>query len=120
MKGDDLSDRFVEFGDAVLTVVEGLPETKTGRHIGEQLMRSGTSCGANYEEGRGAESRGDFVHKLGVTHKELRESRFWLRLILKRKITRNGAVDVLEECEELCAIIGKSIATARTRKRSDL
>lgn len=114
MKGDALADRLVDFGTDILQLVESLPKSATGRHIAEQLMRSGTSCGANYEEGRGAESRGDFVHKLSITNKELKECRYWLKLIVKSEILPNGAaVIVLEECEELCAIMSKSIATAK-------
>mgnify|MGYP001617524504 CR=1 FL=1 len=118
MKGDELADRMVDFGAAALQLVEALPKTATGRHVSEQLMRCGTSCGANYEEGRGAESRGDFVHKLSVTHKELKESRYWLKLIVKSRLLSNGLPgDLLDECEELCAIIGKSVKTAKENEK---
>ncbi|OGH61388.1 MAG: hypothetical protein A3G34_05220 [Candidatus Lindowbacteria bacterium RIFCSPLOWO2_12_FULL_62_27] len=114
MKGDELAERLVDFGAGILGLVEALPKTASGRHVAEQIMRAGTSCGANYEEGRGAESRGDFVHKLSVTNKELKECRYWLKLIAKSKMLANGtATDALDECEELCAIISKSIATAK-------
>lgn len=114
MKGDELAERLIGFGADILKLVSSLPKTTAAKHAGEQLLRSGTSCGANYEEGRGAESRGDFVHKLSVTHKELKESRYWLKLILKSEMTKNGVAEkILPECEELCAIIGKSIVTAR-------
>ena len=114
MKGDELADRFVKFGAEVLRLVEELPKSRSGRHVGEQLMRAGTSCGANYEEGRGAESREDFIHKLGITHKELKESRYWLKLIGQSELIKNGSTaDILDECEELCAIIGRSIKTAK-------
>ena len=77
----DLDERLLDYAARVITLVESLPNTLAGRRIGDQLLRSGTSVGANYEEARGAESRADFVHKLQVALKELRESNYWLRLI---------------------------------------
>ncbi|MBI4178904.1 four helix bundle protein [bacterium] len=120
MKGDDVSDRMVAFGATVLDLAEALPQTRSGRHVADQVMRSGTSCGANFEEGRGAESRADFVHKLSVTHKELKETRYWLRVVVKRKMSDGVAVELLEECEELCAIIGKSISTAKGGRKESV
>ena len=89
-----------------------------GNHIRGQLIKCGTSPGANYEEARGAESTADFLHKLGVVLKELKESRFWLNVILKASLLRPDKVGPLrDECEELIAIIAKSIFTARKSKR---
>ena len=80
-------------------------------------MRSGTSPGSNYEEARGAESRADFIHKLCIVLKELKESRFWLRVIQRTKILKPQRVEpLIEECEELIAIVAKSIVTAKSRK----
>ena len=81
MKGDDISERLIEFAVRVLRLVDSLPKTLVGKHIGSQLARAATASGANYEEGRGAESRADFIHKLGIAFKEGRESRYWLKLI---------------------------------------
>ncbi|MCK4763675.1 MAG: four helix bundle protein [Candidatus Aminicenantes bacterium] len=81
------------------------------------LLRSGTSPGANYEEARGAQSRADFIHKMSVTLKELKESRYWLTLIRRSKMTNSNRIEsVIDECEQLCAIIAKGIITARSRK----
>jgi four helix bundle protein len=66
MKGDELSDRFLEFAARIIRLVTALPKNPVARHIGGQLLRSGTAIGSNYEEARGAESRPDFIHKLGV------------------------------------------------------
>lgn len=77
MKGDDLAERLIELAVRVLAVVDALPRTVAARHIANQLARSGTSAGANYEEARGAESRADFAHKLGVAWKEIRETLYW-------------------------------------------
>lgn len=87
MKGDDLADRLLNFAVRVLKILEALPKTVAGKHIDGQLVRSGTSAGAkNYEEGRDAESRGDFLPKLGICWKEIRASWYWLRLIHKAQL----------------------------------
>ena len=115
MTPNGLSDRLLEFAVRVGKVVEALPENRVGRHVAGQLIRSGTSPAPNYEEGCAAESRKDFVHKLSVALKELRESRFWLRFIEKMKLLPPERMsEVSEECDQLCEIIGQSITTAKT------
>lgn len=116
---DDLAERLLDFAVRIIKLVNALPKTVIGKHIGGQLMRSGTSSGSNYEEARGAESRGDFVHKLGIVLKELKESRFWLRVIHRTEILRPQLIEPLvQECEELIAIIARSIMTAKAKKSS--
>ena len=116
-KGDQLSERMLDFVVAVVKIVDSLPKTVAGRHIGEQLLDAGTSCGANYEEGCGAESRSDFIHKMSIVLKELKETRYWLRLILRTKMSAQAFTEcTLDECRQLCAIIGKSVSTARKKK----
>ncbi len=118
-KGDQLSERLADFIVKVIKVVDVLPKTIAGTHIGGQLVSSGTSCGANYEEGCGAESRADFIHKMSIVLKELKESRFWLRLIFRTQMLPPEDIrPMIGECEQLCAIVGKSISTARRRTRS--
>src|SRR5687767_13852988 len=90
--GDDLSERLLAFGVAVIAVIRKLPNDVAGRHIGGQLLRAGTSPGAHYEEARGSESRADFVHKLGVALKELKESRYWMRVIMASKMVQEAEV----------------------------
>lgn len=115
MKGDDISERLVRFAVAVIKVVDSLPDTPTGKHLANQLLRSGTSPGANYEEARGAESRRDFLHELGVSLKELQESRYWLKVILQSDLVKKPPIEpVVDEAEELARIIGTSQRTART------
>ena len=117
-KSDNLADRLLSFTVTIIKLVGELPNTIVGKHIGGQLLRSGTSPGSNYEESRGAESRADFIHKLGIVLKELKETRFWLRVIHRAEILPPYRVDsLIQECEELCAIIAKSILTARSRKK---
>jgi four helix bundle protein len=115
---EELSDRILNFAVRAGNLVNALPGNRLGRHIAGQLIRSGTSRSPNYEEARAAESRDDFVHKLSVVLKDLRESRIWLRMIIKAGLKRQDMVQpLLQECEELCLIIGKSIVTAKKRRQ---
>ncbi len=115
--GDELAERLLDFAARIIKLINALPETVVGKHIGGQFMRSGTSPGSNYEEARGAESRADFIHKMGIVLKELKESRFWLKLIHRTKLIKAEYVESLtQECQELCAIVAKSILTARKNK----
>ena len=115
MKGDDIAERLVALAVKVVKIVDVLPDTPAGKHIADQLLRSGTSPGANYEEARGAESKRDFLHKIGITLKELQETRYWLRVLSGTTLIANGSVpELLGETEELCRIIGASKRTART------
>ena len=109
-----LSERLWDFAARVGKVVDALPDTRVGRHVAGQLVRSGTSAPPNYDEGCAAESRADFVHKLSIALKELRESRGWLRFIGKTKLlpaTKIGGV--VDEVEHLCNIMAKSTVTAK-------
>jgi four helix bundle protein len=79
-------------------------------------MRSATSAGANYEEACGAESRSDFIHKMQIVLKEMRESLYWLKLINRSNLAKNSSTDLkdlLKEATELANIIAKSIITAK-------
>ena len=117
-KGEQLSQRLLDFVVVIIRIADGLPNTTAGRHIGGQLVSSGTSSGSNYEEARGAESRADFVHKMAVVLKELKETRFWLRVIHRTQmLLSEQVIPVLDECEQLCAIVGKSVFTAKRNKR---
>ncbi len=108
MTPEELSERLLEFAARVGKVVDALPDTRLGRHIVGQLVRCGTSPGPNYEEGCAAESRKDFVHKLSVSLKELRESRFWIRLIIKAELLSEAKMaQLLDECSQLCNILGQ-------------
>ncbi len=99
MTPDEMDERLLDFADRAGKVVNALPGSRLGRHIAGQLVRSGTSPGPNYQEACAAESRADFVHKLGICLKELRESRFWIRLIIKSKLLKEAKmVNILDEC----------------------
>lgn len=120
MKGDDIAVRLVAIGVAVIKIVDALPSTLAGRHIGAQLLRSGTSAGANYEEARGAESPRDFVHKVGIALKELQESRYWLHVIAGASLASTDSwPDVLREVDALCRILATSKRTARANQAAE-
>ena len=105
----DLGERLLEYGARIIKLVESLPNTLVGRRVGDQLLRSGTAAGANYEEAKGAESRDDFVHKLQIALKELRESNYWLRLLVKsEKISAQRMKDLIDESNQLRAMLSKS------------
>jgi four helix bundle protein len=111
---DELADRLLEFAARIGNVVEELPDTRLGRHVAGQLVRCGTSPGPNYEEACAGESRADFVHKIKIVLKELRESRFWLRLIVRAKLLPDKKMNALvDESNQLCKIFGQSIVTAK-------
>ncbi len=117
-KGDDLEQRLIDFAVAIILLCDQLPNTLAGRHVAGQLLRSGTSPAPNYAEARGAESRRDFIHKLGICHKELNESQIWLRIVKQSKMLPVSEVDpLLNENIELSRIINASIKTAKQNKR---
>ena len=115
---DDLSERFMIFAINVLKIEKELCKTVSGKHIYLQLFRAGTSSGANYEEARAGESRADFIHKMQITLKELREAHYWIKLIVASSIVADTS-KVLEflskESKELLNIIGKSVVTAKSK-----
>lgn len=93
-----------------------LPDDPSAKHIARQLVRAATSGGANYEEARGAESRADFIHKVGIANKELREALYWLRLAAEAALVPDSDLPALiQEANELVAIFTASIRTAKQR-----
>jgi four helix bundle protein len=115
MARNNLEERLIDFAVLIVKIIKRIPNTIAGKHLSSQLIRSGTSPALNYGEAQGAESRKDFIHKLKVVLKELRESHINLRIIDKGQILPND-VDVLygiKESDELVAIFIKSIETAR-------
>jgi four helix bundle protein len=118
MNPEGLSERLWRFAARVGKMVDALPETRLGRHVAGQLVRSGTAAPPNYDEGCAAESKADFVHKLNVALKEIVESRGWLRfIIIAELLPRKRVGELLDECEQLCRILGKSVSTAKNRNR---
>ncbi|MCI0356040.1 MAG: four helix bundle protein [Acidobacteria bacterium] len=120
MKPEELSERLLNFAVRAGKVTDALPETRLGRHIAGQLARCGPSPAPNYEEACAAESRKDFIHKLAIVLKELRESRCWLRMVVRAELLPEPRLgDLLDEADQLCKIVGQSVNTARGNPRKD-
>ena len=118
-EGDyDLEDRLIDFAVRIIRLTEALPNTKAGNHVAGQILRSGTSPAPNYGEALAAESQADFVHKLKISLKELRETEIWLKIIAKAKMVSSAKqlAPLLTETDELSAILFTSIQTAKQRK----
>jgi four helix bundle protein len=114
----DLEDRLLEYAAQVIRLVERVPRTQAGSHVAGQLLRSATSPLSNHGEAQAAESVDDFIHKLSICLKELKESRRWLRLICRVPLLKpeTQVAPVLAETEELIRIFSASIRTAQKRK----
>src|SRR6266446_6899429 len=110
----DLEDRLLEFAANIIELTESLENTRAGNHVAGQLLRCGTSSLSNHGEVEAAESRRDFLHKLRICLKELRETKRWLRLVSRVKKLGPSAnlVSHLNEVEELIRIFVASIRTA--------
>ena len=116
-KANELEERLLDFAVRVGKVVDSLPDTRLGKHIAGQLIRAGTAPAPNYGEACGSESKNDFIHKMGIVFKELRESRIWIRMVIKAELVpQKRMAEVLDECEQLCNINGKSLLTAKTNR----
>jgi four helix bundle protein len=114
----DLENRLLEYSVKIIAIVEHLPNSRVGNHVAGQLIKSGTSPYPNHGEAQAAESSKDFVHKLRIALKELRETKRWLQLIKKvplvKQITQID--EALAETEELIKIFVTSIHTAEKKK----
>jgi four helix bundle protein len=117
----DLEERLMEFASAVIDLSEKLPVTRAGNHVAGQILRSGTSPYPNHGEAEDAESRDDFIHKLKICLKELRETRRWARLLRRKAWAADDPtlVFVLSEAEELIRIFYSSIQTARRNAQAE-
>ncbi|MFZ0434951.1 MAG: four helix bundle protein [Chthoniobacterales bacterium] len=109
---NDLQERTKAFGLQVIDLVERLPMSRSGDAVARQLIRSGTSIGANYREASRAQSKDDFIHKVALSTKEASEAAFWLELISESPHLKTaGSVELSQEARELLAIfttIGKN------------
>lgn len=114
MNGDELKERTKKFALRIIRLVESLPKSVTGRTIGNQLIRSGTSVAANYRAACRARSKVEFVSKIGIVIEESDESVFWLELVVESKLLKKELVQpLLDEAGEITAIMVSSINTAR-------
>ena len=115
----DLEERLLDYSVSIIKIVEQLPNTRAGNHIADQLLRSGTSPYPNHGEAQAAESSKDFVHKLSIALKELRETKRWLMLIQKMQFIKQSKLlnEILIETEELIKIFYSSIKTAEKKNK---
>ena len=116
-KGDDIAERLLALAAAVLRLLPILSEQPAARSLVKQLERCGPAGGANYEEARGAESPSDFTHKVRIALKQVRETRYWLRLVLKAELLDcpHTLARLIDESGELIAILTASANPARRR-----
>lgn len=118
MNPKELSERLWDFAARVGKLVDALPDTRLGRHVASQLLRCGTAPAPNYDEGRAAESKADFIHKMGVVLKELVETSGWLRFVVKTSLlTQRKVASLLDQAEQLEKIIASSRLTAQANPR---
>jgi len=111
----DIKERTFEFGVRIVRLVNTLPRTIAGGKVAGQLVKSGTSIGANVEEADGAESKRDFVHKMSIARKEARETRYWLRIVRATELSKNAQEIsyLLQESDELVRILSAIIKSAK-------
>jgi four helix bundle protein len=104
----------------IVKLVGALPASLVARRIGDQLLRSGMAVGANYDEARAAESDADFVHKLQAALQELRESNYWLRLLMRAEVIPAERLNSLvDESNQLRAILSQAVATAKGKSKQE-
>jgi len=115
----DLEDRLVEFAVRIIRISESLPGSKAANHIAQQIIRSGTSSALNYGEAQGAESQSDFIHKMRICLKELRETKVGLLMMVKANlINSSSALDpLIDENDQLISIFVSSIKTAAKKSK---
>ena len=111
----DLEDRLVDFSCRIIEVVEALPSTRAGNYVAAQLIRCGMAPALLYGEAQGAESRADFIHKMRICLKELKETRVCLKVISKADMIKpiKRLVNIKSENEQFVSIVAKSIETAK-------
>lgn len=114
----DLEERLMEFAVRIIRVAESMQRSPAGSYVADQLLRSGTSPYGHHGEAEGAESRDDFIHKLKVCYKELREARRWLRLVQRVPLVAKPELleVLLTEAEELVRLFSASLRTAENNR----
>ena len=118
MNQNELKDRFKQFALRVIRLCQSLPKDKTADVIRGQLLRAGTSTGANYRAACRAKSTADFIYKLGIVEEELDESLYWMELSIEAKIvTANLLNNLMNEGNELLSIVVTSIKTAKSKSK---
>jgi four helix bundle protein len=116
-KGDDIAERLLGLAAGVVKLLASLSTQRGAASLVKQLERCGPAGGANYEEARGAESPADFVHKVRIALKEVRETRYWLKLVVRAGLVNSpdAIAPLIDEADQLVAILTASANTARRR-----
>jgi four helix bundle protein len=116
MQKQDFAKRTMLFGLRVIRLVESLPKSQIAYVIGNQLLRSGTSVGANYRSALRGKSRADFIAKLGIVEEECDEALYWMQMLIEADIMKTSRLaELMNEANEIIAIVVSSIKTARSR-----
>jgi len=118
MKQYDLHERLIDFAVMIINIAKDVENSKAGNHLTSQIIRSGSSPSLNYSEAQSAESRNDFIHKMSIVLKELRETFSCLKIIEKAELYRKEDDKItltLKENNELIAIFVKSIETSKLK-----
>jgi len=118
MNSKDLENRLIDFSIKVVNLIKSLPEDRITNHLTGQLLRSATSPALNYGEAQGAESKKDFVHKLGIVLKELRESLNCLKILAGTNYVKTEC-PLVKECNELVSIFVKSVETNKKKMEEE-
>ena len=118
----DLEERLINFAVSIVEIDETMPNTRAGNHLGGQLLRSGTSPALNYGEAQSGESRKDFIHKIKIVLKELRETFICLKIIHRTKLFKSEEkiISAIKESNELISIFVKSASTAQKNYEMEL
>lgn len=115
----DIEERTFEFAVRIVKMSRFLPKTADGRVLATQVLKSGTSIGANVEEAEGAYSKADFTHKMSIALKEAKETHYWLRLIRATDLLKPARMNgIVKEAEELKKILGAIVSKARGKSKS--
>lgn len=116
-KAYDLEERTAVLAEEIIDLVKSIKETSVNRRVISQLVGSGGSIGANYCEANEAESKRDFIHKIGISKKEIKETKHWLRLLARSNPEKKDEIKKLwQETQELLLIFSKIISSARKKK----
>jgi four helix bundle protein len=120
MRKSELEERLISFAVLCIEISKDLQENKAGIHLAGQIIRSSSSSALNYGEAQSGESRKDFIHKMKIVLKELRESHVCLRIISRAILTdqQEKVENAISEANELISIFVKSVSTAENRERS--
>ena len=117
MTSEEMKARTKQFALRIIKLVESLPNTKTGNLIGNQLLRSGTSVGANYRAACRAKSTADFINKLAIVEEEADESIYWIEMLVEsNQIKPNLVENLLNETNEILSIIVSAIKTSKEKR----